>query len=78
MSKNDTRHRVVRSFFAGKQDKAGSFHTAAGVLYSYNLPLAKMESGKAVALPGLTEKHSVTTSGHQSVARLAVSTPGYF
>jgi hypothetical protein len=35
MSKSDTRGRVVRSFFKGKTDRAGSFHTAGGVLYSY-------------------------------------------
>lgn len=79
MSKNDTRKRVVRSFFASKFDNAGAFRTAGGVLYSYDLPLAKLgEDGRAVALPGLNEKHSVTTSGHQTYARLAVTTPGYF
>jgi hypothetical protein len=72
------RNRVVRSFLAGKRDKAGAFHTAGGVLYSYNLALAKMENGRAVALPGLDERHSMTTSGHQSVARLAVNSPGSF
>ena len=77
-SKCDTRKRVVRSFFAGKRDAAGAFNTVGGVLYSYALPLCKLEDGLAVALPGLEEKHSVTTSGHQTYARLAVKSPGYF
>jgi len=78
-SKCDTRKRVVRSFFARKRDAAGAFHTVDGVLYSYNLPLCKLnDEGMAVALPGLEEKHSTTTSGHQTYARLAVKSPGYF
>ena len=60
-------------------DAAGAFHTVDGVLYSYNLPLCKLnDEGMAVALPGLEEKHSTTTSGHQTYARLAVKSPGYF
>ena len=78
MSKCDTQKRVVRSFFAGKRDAAGAFHTVGGVLYSYSLPLCKLEDGRAVALPGLEEKHSVTTSGHQTYAKLAVDNPEYF
>jgi len=78
-SKLFTRKRVVRNFFARKRDAAGSFHTVDGTLYSYNLPLAKLDdSGRAVALPGLEEKHSRTTSNHQTYARMAVTTPGYF
>jgi hypothetical protein len=79
MPKNDTRKRVVRAFFRREYDHAGAFHTAGGVLYSYDWPIARLdESGKAVATEYTDRKYSVTTSGHQAYARLAISTPGYF
>lgn len=78
MSKTFTRRRVARSFLNGRHDRAGAFWTDGTTLYSYSLPLVMLEEGKAVALPGLWEKNSVTTSGHQSTARLAVDNPDYF
>ena len=47
----------------------GALHTAGGVIYSYSLPLAEVRDGKIVALPGLDERHSVTTSRHQNAVR---------
>lgn len=78
-SKNDTRRRVVRAFFRREHDRAGNFHTADGVLYSYSWPIARLdETGRAVAMEKTNERYSVTTSGHQTMARLAISTPSYF
>ena len=78
-SKNDTRKRVVRAFFRREHDRAGNFHTADGVLYSYSWPIARLDdTGKAVETEKTNEPYSVTTSSHQAMARLAISLPGYF
>ncbi len=79
MSKNDTRRAVVRAFFKRERKAAGNFHTVDGVLYSYNWPIARLdESGRAVETEKTNQRCSVTTSGHQSYARLAISSPEYF
>lgn len=78
-SKNDTRRAVVRAFFRRERAAAGNFHTADGVLYSYNWPIARLnDEGRAVETDKTNERYSVTTSGHQTLARVAISTPGYF
>ncbi len=78
-SKNDTRCAVVRAFFRGETKAAGNFHTADGVLYSYAWPIARLDAdGHAVETEKTNERYSITTSGHQTYARLAISTPGYF
>lgn len=79
MSKSHTRRRVVKSFLAGKADRAGAFTTDGKRLYSYSWALAELDdTGKPVALPKLSEGSSRTTSEHQSYARLAVADPEYF
>lgn len=73
MNKSVARRRVIQAFLKSKYDRAGQFHTIGGVLYSYAIPLAKIENGKAVPLPGLDEDHSATTSAHQYFTRVALT-----
>lgn len=62
MNKAET---IVLAAGRGAYAAAGALHTAGGTIFSYGLPLAEVRDGEVVALPGLDEKHSVTTSRHQ-------------
>jgi hypothetical protein len=79
MSKHDSRKRVVRAFLQRKADKAGAFSTTCSVLYSYDIPIARLdENGRAVATSQTNVKYSKTTNDHQTFARLAIDYPEYF